>query len=171
MVGRRKDSTKELAKEIQESLTLEEQEGMLALIRAKKGAGVQPDESATGNNGNGQFRESIAKEAPPIVPEQAKIVISQMLGHFDDNLNKSIMTSEVPDHILIHSAITKTREERRDPVYRAAHPNESPKQTALKNLYLHLTARQRKRVKELLNIAELEVDRAHDGNMPFSLGQ
>ena len=168
-MSRQKDSSKELAKEIQESLTPEEQEGMLAIIRAKAGTEVKPDESTKGDNG--KFQESNAKEAPSPIPEQVKINIANMLAHTSDDLDKTILTSEVPDHILIQSVITKTREERRDPAYRAAHPNETPKQTALKNLYLHLTARNRKRTRELLQIAELEADKGHEGNMPFALGQ
>lgn len=164
-----KDPTDEMLAEIKSSLSAEDIAGVLAIARAKAGVEVKPEESSTG--GNGQFQEPVAKEQPQIIPEQAKINIANMLGHIDDNLDKTILTSEVPDHILIRSVVEKTREERRNSVYRALHPNETFKQTLMKNLYLHLTARSRKRVKELLNIAELETDKGHEGNMPFSLGQ
>lgn len=169
MVGRRKDSTKELAKELKETLTPDEAEGMLAIIRAKKGMQVEPKEFELGNNG--QFAEPTVKDMVPVVPEQVKIVISQMLGIITDDLNKTIMTSEVPGDILRASVIAKTREERRDPIYRAMHPNESPRQTLMKNLYIHLMAWKRQRSDELLRIAELETDKGHEGNIPLSYGQ
>jgi len=168
-MGRGKDPTKELAKELKESLTPEEAEGMLAIIRAKKGTQVQPKESDFG--GNGQFAEPSMKEVQAIVPEQAKVIISQMLGRLSEDLSNIILTSRVPNDILIDSVIAKTREERRNRYYRAAHPHESFMQTLQKNLYTHLMAQRGCRIDELLRIAELETDRGHEGNVPLSYGQ
>jgi len=175
MVGRRKDkdkdkdsTTSELAKEL-EGLALEDQEGLLALIRMRKGSDVTPDESSKG--GNGKFREPTAKEASPIVPEQVKINIAQMLGKLTPDLSNTILTSRVPNDILISSAIMKTRAERQSPDYRKLHPNETFNVTLLKNIYLHLMAHRGGRIDELLRIAELETDRGHEGNIPLSYGQ
>ena len=164
-----KDPTEELAKELKESLNADEAEQILALIRAKKGMEVQAKESEIG--GNGQFAESAIKTFESTVPEQVKVVISQMLGRLSGDLGYTILTSKVPNDILIDSVIMKTRTERRSRAYRRANPNESFNETLQKNLYLHLMAQGGRRVDDLLRIAELETDRGHEGNTPLSYGQ
>jgi hypothetical protein len=169
-MGRDKDPTKELAKELKESLSKDEADQILAMIRAKKNMQqVRPNEASVG--GNGQFEESSVKTFESTVPEQVKVVISQMLGRLSGELGYTILTSKVPNDILISSVIMKTRSERRNKVYRDAHPNESFNETLQKNLYLHLMAQGGRRVDDLLRIAELETDRGHEGNTPLSYGQ
>ena len=164
-----KDPTEELAKEFKESLNADEAEQILAMIRAKKNMQVQPGETSIG--GNGQFAEPATKTFESTVPEQVKVVISQMLGRLSGELGYTILTSKVPNDILISSVIMKTRSERRSKVYRDAHPNESFNETLQNNLYLHLMAQGGRRVDDLLRIAELETDRGHEGNTPLSYGQ